>query len=73
MSVCVATFMYHPTLAPNGQKFTTEAAVLALSADWVDTPAKFPVSGLPPAGADPTPNLTAAATRRGRTPKQEDV
>lgn len=37
------TCRYHPTLAPKGALFTDEAAFAALSEEWVDTPAKFPV------------------------------
>lgn len=38
----VPTFMYHPTIAPKGKKFTDDEAFAALSDEWVDTPAKFP-------------------------------
>ena len=36
------TYLYHPTEAPTGRKFTDEAAYAALGPDWVDTPTKFP-------------------------------
>jgi hypothetical protein len=36
------TYRYHPTLAPNGRKFTDQAELDALSDEWVDTPTKFP-------------------------------
>ena len=61
------TFKYHPTEAPQGKRFTDEAEFAALSAEWVDTPAKFAAPEDPPVPADPPADV---APRRGRKPKE---
>lgn len=43
------TFRYHPTLAPEGKKFTDEAEFAELGPEWVDTPAKLTASAPEPA------------------------
>lgn len=59
--------LYHATRAPRGQKFTVEAEVAALGADWVDTPTKFvPTAPAPSAIAEDVPAL---ATKPASTPK----
>lgn len=59
------TFRYHPTLAPKGIKFTDEATFLALSDEWVDTPAKFEA-------AEPEADVVTedAPKKRGRKAKE---
>lgn len=51
MAEFYATFRYHPTEAPAGRKFTDKAEFLALSDEWVDTPAKFPAQSEPESAA----------------------
>lgn len=58
----IRTFMYHPTIAPEGRIFADEEAFHALGPEWVDTPAKFP---------PPEPELEEPPKRRGRKPQTE--
>lgn len=59
-------FRYHQTEAPLGKKFTDEAEFNALSADWVDTPAKFA-----PVEAETTGEIPENAPKRGRKAKEK--
>lgn len=59
------TFMFHPTLAPEGRKFTDEAELHALSDEWVDTPTKCQ-----PIQSVDLPQEPQAPARRRWTPKE---
>ena len=54
------TFRYHPTLAPEGRKFTDEAEFNDLGPEWVDTPAKLP----PP---EPEPEAAPKRVKKERS------
>ena len=62
------TFRYHPTLAPEGKKFTNQADYDALGPEWVDTPAKFPLDPVP---ADDAPVVDRPVG--GRRARKETV
>lgn len=73
------TYRYHPTLAPNGIKFTDEDEFNALGPDWVDTPAKFPPITAGLTGESITTSGWSASVgadeeapkKRGRKPRTE--
>lgn len=62
------TFRYHQTLAPQGQKFTDRAEFEALSAEWVDTPAKFAPVEAEKAGD--IPEIPEMPAKKGRKAKE---